>query len=584
MVLPSTERALALDLAFGDPTRPESLLSHAAAVEADEREEFPTEACTFLHRQGIFDMLVPREHGGAMGAFDELLFTCRMIARRDLTATVATGHTLLGAFPLWIAGDPSGCARLGARIMGGGLGCLALTEEGHGSDLQATETVARREGDGLHLDGTKWVIQNATRGATMTLLAKTDGAHGPELSLLLLDKNDLARDRYENLAKIATYGIRGADISGIRFHDCVVPHDSIVGRLGSGYLVTLLTLQISRVVVPAFSLGCADTALRATLDFALERHIYGQTVADFGSARAQLVGAFADLLACECVAMGAARASHLIPEQLSVWSAVSKYFVPVTVESIIRTCATVLGARYYLRRHHRWGMFQKVLRDHAVVPLFDGSTAVNLAVLGAQLNALTAHRTSTRAVSDDRREKLAHVFDWSAPIAPSPSIRLPAMRLINSGEDDLLMSLHAAANEVSSRADVAPSVRGAIEGTLGSLVDALEELDREVTRLRERSDFDPSTETRFELASRYCVLHAAAAAVRTWLDNRDRLGAFAASGDWITLVLERLCTAAGRRPPEWTDRAQTAERVWAELTRMHEERRLFSLARFELAR
>ena len=69
----------------------------------------------------------------------------------------------------------------------------------------------------------------------------------------------------------------------------------------------------------------------------------------------------------------------MTPEQASLSSAMAKYLVPTLAEAGLGSLSVTLGARYYLREEHVHGIFQKMLRDNAVIGLFDGSTAINLA-------------------------------------------------------------------------------------------------------------------------------------------------------------------------------------------------------------
>src|SRR5207248_9375806 len=130
------------------------------------------------------------------------------------------------------------------------------------------------------------------------------------------------------------------------------------------------------------------------------------------AARESLAGCIADVRICEVVSLAAMRAVHAAPEQLSLWSAAVKYFVPTTVERVLRELAVVYGARHYLRAN----LFQKISRDHAVVPLFDGSTAVNLEGIGLQLPRVFSPRG--RADASAREAVLKAIFDMNAPLAP----------------------------------------------------------------------------------------------------------------------------------------------------------------------
>ena len=82
----------------------------------------------------------------------------------------------------------------------------------------------------------------------------------------------------------------------------------------------------------------------------------------------------------------------MAPEQSSLWASIVKYFVPTTIETMIQNLSVVLGARYYMREEHEFGTFQRVLRDAAVVSLFDGSTVVNLHALMLQFRHLARRR------------------------------------------------------------------------------------------------------------------------------------------------------------------------------------------------
>src|SRR5262249_27753771 len=144
------------------------------------------------------------------------------------------------------------------------------------------------------------------------------------------------------------------------------------------------------------SLGAGDTALRLTLDFAFHRPIYHRNVLALAYPRRLLVDAFLDLLMCEALAIAAARAMHLAPEELSLWSAPVNYFVPATIQMALRKLTVVLGARSYLREGHWQGLFQKIVRDNAPVSLFHGGLVVNLEVIAQQLRLLSQQRGQPR--------------------------------------------------------------------------------------------------------------------------------------------------------------------------------------------
>jgi len=573
-ILPQYRAAESLDQRLGDPFAPDNVFSFGNAVALDEREEYPEEACQILDELKVFDHYIPAQLGGQLKSFEEFIAVLRVIARRDLTVAIAHGKTYLGAVATWVGGSGEQRRRLVEIIKSGSQVALALTERSHGSDLLASEAVAERVVDGYSLSGEKWLINNATRGRVLTVFAKTGNSSDPRgFSLFLVKKND--RAGYKTLPKIKTHGIRGADISGISFDRLFLPEDACIGRVGAGLEIMLKAFQLTRTVIPGLSLGAADTALRVTLDFALTRKLYGDSVFAIPHARRLLCDAFVDLLICECVSIASARSIHVEPEQMSVRSAISKFFVPTTVEKILKSLSVVMGARQYLRQEHCDGVFQKIYRDNGILSLFDGSTAVNLHAIGAQLGQLT--RRVEHAERDDLSNRLARIFSLDQTL---PEFDPVALELHNRGRDSVLQGLKLSLEKLSS-------LELKDSATLELIMDRTRAILTEVENQRERvtaslkdNGFNKSPEM-FEQAEKYCVFEAAACCVHLWVHNREALGEFFEQGDWLVLSLERLLVRLGRRRAILP--SEHEQRVATELERLYHERRVFSVVPFQLA-
>jgi alkylation response protein AidB-like acyl-CoA dehydrogenase len=434
-----TRQCEELEARLGDPHDPASATGFAQSLEADEREVFPEAGFAALCELDYLANLVPEAEGGRLGSFDMLLALGRSVARRDLSLAIATGQCLLGALPVWIAGSAAQRRRLAELLRTGHSGGLALTEEEHGSDLAASEVRAERRGERYLLRGTKWCINNATRGAYLGVLARTAEQGGSRgFSILLVDKAELAGKGLAPYRKLRTHGIRGADISGMSFLDAELPATALVGKEGHGLDLTFKTMQVSRTLCCAFSLGAADTALRMALEFAEGRSLYGSTAYALPSVCEGLRRAFVALLVADLLADVSTRALSLMPEQMSVYSAAAKVLVPALCDEVIETAAVVLGARHYLREG-RHAAFQKLRRDAAVVPLFDGSSAVNRSILAGQLARLSAARSEERALRGVEQGERARAAARLAE--PAGAFAWDALKTSNRGRDDLLGGL-----------------------------------------------------------------------------------------------------------------------------------------------
>ena len=568
-----------LERHLGDPRNPERAASFASAVAADEAEEFPQAAARALEEWGFHRYYVPLALGGRLRTFEQLLAVLRPAARRDLTLAIGHGVTFLGCVPVWLAGSPALKARLAAQVLGGSPVALALTEQAHGADLLASEVTARPAGEGYRLWGRKWLINNATRAGALSVFARTDPEGGSRgFTFFLVEKGGLPPATLGRLPKEPTHGIRGADISGIGFEGCPVADQDRVGSLGSALEVMLKGFQITRTLCGGLSLGAGDTALRVTLDFALSRKLYGEAVWDLPHARRTLAHAFVDLLVADALTTSALRSLHVAPDQMSLRAAVVKYLVPTSVDGVLRRLSVVLGARHYLREGHAQGIFQKVLRDHAVVGLFDGSTIVNLNVIASQLKLLAATPARRRRPPDAAWERLAQVY---TPGVPLPEFEPEALSLVMEGGDDERAALPMALRRLEGL-DLDPQVGAALAALGRELSDALTSVDESVRDVSGQAGaaFLRLPEA-FDLARRHAELRAGLAGLYAFLFARDVLDdTFFAAGAWLALALGRILSAsdAGRPvPAAWT------EAVAAELLARFRDDRAFSVARLRHA-
>ncbi|MEK7322197.1 MAG: acyl-CoA dehydrogenase, partial [Pseudomonadota bacterium] len=402
------------------------------------------------------------------------------------------------------------------------------------------------------------------------------------LSLYKLEKRDHDPAQYSNPPRVKTLGLRGCDISGIRFHDCLVPESSRVGAVGEGLELALRAFQVTRTLCAGLSLAAADTALRVTMDFAVKRKLYGGTVFTIPMARRMLSDAFLDMLICDCMATAAARGLHVSTEQFSVWSAVVKYFVPVTLERATQQLSVVLGARHFIRERHHSGIFQKMLRDGGVVSLFDGSTQVCLHALGLQLRHLVKTRRREQDGDDTARSaRLTTIFclDETLPVFDGTKLDL-----FSRGHDDVMQGLLAAVTAIRDLHDadgVEPALLGHLQHLAGLAAEALHDFDTSVDAAA-AAGLHPQSPELFDLAARYAALHAVSACLKMWLHNRSRLGTFFADGAWLVLVLERLLSQL--RPLNLQLPEAYRQRVADRLAELFNENRLFSIVPLALAK
>jgi alkylation response protein AidB-like acyl-CoA dehydrogenase len=533
---------------LGSPYDPEAPISFCRAAELDEREEFPEEASQRLFAAGLREHYVPASLGGRLESFEALMLRLRALSRRDATLALVEFANLFGSVPVWVAGSDAQRRKAVETLRSGRRLAAAFHEKAHGSDVLANDLRADRVPGGWRLSGEKWCISGGLRSQVYCVFARTGAANDTRgYSLLMVDKADLPEGTCTPLPKLRTLGVRGADLSGVRFAGAPVSSDAIVGAEGAGLEVMLRGFQITRTLFSSLALGLADTALRLALEFVVTRRLYGDRVIALPYTRKLIADAFLDLLVADCLGLAATRALDTATAQASIYALVVKSHLPEALEGTIRSLFSVLGARAFLREGFRWGMFQKVLRDYAGLRVGHFNTAVSLSQLGAQLTILSRSNRAGPGRAAQVAEGLAALFDLErAPRGFDPR----ALALANRGRDDLLEGLDQAREAVEGLREPEAEVRSRLGGLAAELVS---ERDRQhdqlvaLTPTRPAPALQRSAEL-FDVARASAALHAGAAALHMWLANRERLGEFFGRGEWLCLALDRLCVGFHRRP------------------------------------
>jgi alkylation response protein AidB-like acyl-CoA dehydrogenase len=520
---------------LGDPDNPDNLLSFRHAIALDEADAFPEEAVSRLLNSGLHYNYVPEHLGGRFRSSETFVALGRVLARRNMSVAVSCS-TMLWTVLAWIGATKAQQERIAEWLLQAGeFPCLAYSESEHGADLAANELVACRNGQGnYHLTGEKWPINRATRSGFLVLLARTDTApHLRNHSLFIINKRDLDCSRYYHLPPVKTHGLRGCDISGIGFRDCALPADALVGAEGAGLELALKGFQVTRTFCTALSLGVGDSALRLVTDFAIRRKLYDAHVADLPHAREVLANAYLSQLIGECASIVAARGLHLYPRQYCSWSSIAKVQVTRLVDHACGQLAAILGARYYMRERHHDGMFQKILRDGAIVSVFDGSSVICLDSLATLLPGMARSRRQVRQDAD-----YSSLYNLLLPL---PALPFDQLDLFGRGRDavteslpDLIKRLQSMPDDALSSNEVLPQLRA----------QALA-LQAELTALEDDVLANPpqrgarNTTAQFARAERFCALHSAIACLGIWLFNRHYLGSFFADGRWLLAALMR---------------------------------------------
>ena len=159
-------------------------------------------------------------------------------------------------------------------------GGICITEPNAGSDVQAIETRAMRDGDEYVINGTKSLITNGRHGNTFALVTKTDTQADPPrrgISIFIAEKGpgfNVVRD-------IPKLGYKGVDTCELAFEDYRVSGGNLVGgEEGKGFYHIMNGLEVGRVNIAARCVGIARAALEDSIKYARHRRTFGKPIGE----------------------------------------------------------------------------------------------------------------------------------------------------------------------------------------------------------------------------------------------------------------------------------------------------------------
>ncbi len=176
---------------------------------------------------------------------------------------------------------------LPAMASGAMVGAIAMTEPAAGSDLQGIQTTALVQADGSYvLNGSKTYITNGWHSDLVIVVAKTNPAAGGKgTSLFLLEAGTAGFTKGKPLKKL---GLKAQDTCELFFDNVRLPADALLGgeaMLNKGFICLMEQLPWERLQIAIGAVAASQAAIGWTLDYVLQRQVFGQAVAAFQHTR-----------------------------------------------------------------------------------------------------------------------------------------------------------------------------------------------------------------------------------------------------------------------------------------------------------
>jgi acyl-CoA dehydrogenase len=259
--------------------------------------------------------------------------------------------------------------------------CYAITEEGAGTDVDAIEATASRDGEQYLLNGVKWHVTSYNTADFAFFQAKlTGGPHHGEHAMFLVDLPSPGVRVVRTPAYSHTISHHHPIVA---FENVRVPAANLVGAEGDGMAFAYEWFRFERLMVAARCLGAAGRLTGEMTAFAAARRSGGRAIAEQGLVAGMLADSLTELFAARSMAYETARGidrgadvkvSHA---QCSM----AKLYCSEMAGRVADRAVQVFGGRGYMREN----VAERFYRELRVERIWEGTSEIQRMIIAAQM-------------------------------------------------------------------------------------------------------------------------------------------------------------------------------------------------------
>ncbi|MBW1650315.1 MAG: acyl-CoA dehydrogenase family protein [Deltaproteobacteria bacterium] len=346
------------------------------AAERDKTKEFPIDNLNQMAELGLMGMMVPPEYGGSGSdtvsyvlALSEIAYSCAS------TAVVMSVHNSIVCESILKYGtDEQKEKFLKPLAAGKYIGAFALTEPQAGSDPLSQNMTAVKDGDYYILNGTKRFITTGENCELVIVTVKTDKSQKHKgISAFVVEKGTsgfIVGRREEKL------GLCASDTTDLIFEDCKIPASNILGAEGEGFKIAMTGLDGGRIGIAAQSIGVANAAFDASVNYIKEREQFGQKISKFQGIRWMIADMATEIEAATQLMFSAAAAKDR-GEKYTMQASIAKLFASEMVNRVTACALQIYGGYGFTKEYP----IERFYRDARVFTIYEGTSEIQRIVI-----------------------------------------------------------------------------------------------------------------------------------------------------------------------------------------------------------
>ncbi|MDE0953345.1 MAG: acyl-CoA dehydrogenase family protein [Candidatus Poseidoniales archaeon] len=345
----------------------------------DKESEFPRDAIAKANDLGLLTLKIPEKYGGGgMGSFEEVL-VLEELGCGDPGFATAAGSTMLASYPIITGGTEMQKEKYLRMVTEGKIAAYCVTEPGAGSDVQAIQTEAVKDGDEYIINGQKMWITGAGQASWFFVLAYTDKNSGYNgMSGFIVDA-DL--DGVELGKKEENMGQRCSDTRSVTFNNVRVPMENLVGgKENDGWMNAMKAFDLSRPSISSHAVGNARGAMEEAIAYARVRNAFNKPIIRHQAISFMLADMATKIEAARMLVWKAALKSDS-GQRNTLEAAHAKRFAADMAMEVTTDAVQVFGGYGYSEEYP----VARRMRGAKVVQIFEGSSQIQRLIISREI-------------------------------------------------------------------------------------------------------------------------------------------------------------------------------------------------------
>jgi len=351
-----------------------------------EPEDLRTE-CIRLVRQlgdaGLLDSVVPQAGRDALDV-RTICLARETMAHYSALAEVMFAMQGLGSGPITLFGTPAIREQFLPQVRSGhSIAAFALSEPEAGSDVASMATTATRVPEGWKINGVKTWISNAGIAGHYVVFARTGEASGAKgISAFIVKGDHPGISVSRNLDIISPHVI-----ATVRFDNCVVPHDHLLGEPGQGFKIAMATLDVFRSTVGAAALGFARRALDEAIQRAATRIVVGRPLIEQQLIQGKIADMALDVDASALLVYRSAWTRDVLKQRITRESSMAKLYATEAAQRVIDEAVQIFGGLGVTKGNKP----EELYRSIRALRIYEGASEVQRVIISRQTMHAAGH-------------------------------------------------------------------------------------------------------------------------------------------------------------------------------------------------